>query len=166
MADKEIDAEDIFGSDIKHVNDTLSGVDSYSQIIYIAEQFLIKQVEKHNSEFIALDYFLTSSPLQFDHSIDWLARAAYLSPRQLERKFHERIGVSAKTFQRISRFNHSYWIHLKNRNLSWFHIAMNCGYTDYQHMAKEYKEFACNTPSTFFVEESKAPGRVLGLNRD
>ncbi|ULQ54914.1 hypothetical protein KJS94_09715 [Flavihumibacter rivuli] len=39
-----------------------------------------------------------------------------------------------------------------------------CGYHDYQHLAKDYREFANGSPNDFFREESKAPERVLGLN--
>jgi AraC-like DNA-binding protein len=166
LADKEIDAELIFPLEIKRVNERLNSTASYIEMIRIVEQFFIELVQKANPQLLALDHLLALSTKEFDHSIDWLAHHAYLSSRQLERKFYERIGVSPKTFLRISRFNQSYWLHLKNRNLSWFQIAMTCGYTDYQHMVKEYREFANNNPIHFFTEESKAPGRVLGLNKN
>jgi hypothetical protein len=56
-------------------------------------------------------------------------------------------------------------MHLKNPKLNWFQIAMACGYADYQHLVKDYKHFANTTPILFFLEENKAPGRILGLNK-
>ena len=165
LVDKEIDAELIFAAEIKRVNYRLSSTASYSEMLRIVEKFLIETIQRTNNQLHSLDQLLTLTAKDYDHSIDWLARCAYLSPRQLERKFYERVGVSPKTFLRISRFNHSYWMHLKNPHLSWFQIAMSCGYTDYQHMVKEYNEFANNNPIKFFAEESKAPGRILGLNK-
>jgi transcriptional regulator GlxA family with amidase domain len=98
-------------------------------------------------------------------TIDGAARQAFLSPRQLERRFYERTGVCPKLFLRIARFNKSYWMRLKTPGVSWSSIAMACGYTDYQHMVRDYKEFANATPNTFLSDEKKAPGRLLGLNK-
>ena len=59
----------------------------------------------------------------------------------------------------------SYWLRLKNPALDWLSIAIACGYNDYQHLVKDYKEFANTTPNLFFNEERQAPGRVLGLSK-
>ncbi len=129
------------------------------------EVFLINLAENSKKEFLAIDHLLSITAKEPDCSISWLARHTHLSLRQLERKFDERIGISPKTFLRIARFNQSYWMHLKNPRLSWMQIALYCGYTDYQHLAKEYREFSNTSPARFFHEESKAPGRLLGLTK-
>src|SRR6476661_3799452 len=162
FTDKDLDAETVFPPEIKRVNDRLSSTDCYSEMIQIVEEFVSQLVLHSKKELLAVDRMLMLTVKEHDHTIDWLAQKAYLSPRQLERKLNERIGVSPKTFLRISRFNRSYWLHLKNPKLNWFQIAMACGYTDYQHLVKEYKEFANANPNHFFAEESHAPGRILG----
>jgi AraC-like DNA-binding protein len=164
FTNKELDGEAVLPK-IKTVNDRLSSTDSYAEMIQILERFFTELVQASGKELLPVDRLLTAITKEPDHSIDWLARHAYLSPRQLERKFDERIGISPKTFLRIARFAQSYWLHLKNPTLSWFTIAMACGYTDYQHLVKEYKDFANATPKNFFKEESKAPGRILGLTK-
>ncbi|HJW18338.1 MAG TPA: helix-turn-helix domain-containing protein [Flavisolibacter sp.] len=165
FTDKDLDAETVLPPEIKKVNDRLSSTASYSEMIRIVEDFVLGLVQRCRKEFLTVDHMLMVTAKEHDHTIDWLARNACLSPRQLERKFDERIGISPKTFLRISRFNRSYWMHLKNLKLSWFQIAMACGYTDYQHLVKEYKEFAGCNPTSFFVQESQAPGRILGLTK-
>ncbi|SHF57072.1 helix-turn-helix domain-containing protein [Flavisolibacter ginsengisoli] len=165
FTDKDLDAETVFPPEIKRVNDRLSSTDSYSEMIQIVEEFVSQLVQHSKKELLAVDRMLLLTVKEHEHTIDWLAQKAYLSPRQLERKLNERIGISPKTFVRISRFNRSYWLHLKNPKLNWFQIAMACGYTDYQHLVKEYKEFANANPNHFFAEESHAPGRILGLTK-
>ncbi|MEJ7831212.1 MAG: helix-turn-helix domain-containing protein [Segetibacter sp.] len=162
FTNKDVDAETVL-TGIKNINDQLSSSETYAEMIEIVEQFFIKLILQSKKELLAIDLLFTLAAKEPDRSVDWLARNAYLSTRQLERKFDERIGISPKTFLRISRFNQSYWLRLKNPKLSWFQIAMSCGYTDYQHLVKEYKDFANNNPTNFFSEESKAPGRILGL---
>lgn len=165
LTNKDLDAEDIFSSEIRKLNDRLSGLKSYNEMIRNIEVFLISLAENLKKEFLAIDRLLSITAKDPDCSISWMARHAHLSLRQLERKFDERIGISPKTFLRIARFNQSYWMHLKNPQLSWMQIAMCCGYTDYQHLAKEYREFSSTNPIKFFLEESRAPGRLLGLTK-
>ena len=165
LTNKDLDAETVFPPEIRRVNDRLNSTDSYDEMIQLVETFFTELFQRSQKEFVAIDRMLSLIAQEPDYSIDWLARNSYLSLRQLERKFDERVGINPKTFLRISRFNQSYWLHLKNPKLSWFDIAMTCGYTDYQHLVREYKEFANTTPNIFFTEESSAPGRILGLTK-
>ena len=41
-----------------------------------------------------------------------------------------------------------------------FGIAIACGYTDYQHLVKDYLEFTNTTPNKFFAEESQENERI------
>jgi transcriptional regulator GlxA family with amidase domain len=134
-------------------------------MIRIIEDYFMQLVQQSKKEFSVLDQVLIQSIKEPAVCIDQLVQSVFLSPRQLERKFNERIGISPKLFLRICRFNNSYWMHLKNPKMSWFDIAMSCGYTDYQHLAKEYKAFTGTTPNHFFVEERSAPGRILELTK-
>ena len=45
----------------------------------------------------------------------------------------------------------------------WLQIAVDCGYYDYQHLAKDYKDFTGLTPVELHILESKSPENVLGL---
>lgn len=167
FANKEMDAELFFYSQIRRVNEKLCNADTYIEMISIIESFFLELVKNAKREFLPIDHQLNVVVKNIDNfSVDVLAKNAYLSPRQLERKFEERIGVNPKTFLRIARFNQSYWMRLKNPKLDWMSIAIACGYNDYQHLAKDYKEFANATPNYFFSEEMKAPGKILGLTDD
>ncbi|HUS00762.1 MAG TPA: helix-turn-helix domain-containing protein [Chitinophagaceae bacterium] len=165
FTNKDLDAENVFSAEIKKVNDRLSSCESYLEMISIIETFFNELVHRSKKDVLPVDRLFILAREEPDQSIDWLAQHAYLSPRQLERKFDERVGINPKTFLRICRFNNSYWMHLKNPKLTWFDIAMSCGFTDYQHLVKEYKTFASANPNIFFAEESTAPGRILGLTK-
>lgn len=165
FTNKDLDAEAVFSTEIRKVNSRLSSCESYKDMVQIVEIFFTALVNRSKKEFLPVDLLFTMVTEDPDQSVDRLAQHAYLSPRQLERKFDERVGINPKTFLRICRFNNTYWMHLKNPKLSWFDIAMNCGYTDYQHLVKEYKTFAGGNPPNFFAEESMAPGRILGLTK-
>jgi len=161
-----VDAEAVFSNGIREVNERLAESTDYSAMVAIIDSYFMQLLKKRATEAVALDRVIQQTITKADEwTIDQLSRQAFLSPRQLERKFYDRTGVSPKLFLRIARFNRSYWMRLKKPELSWFSIAIACGYTDYQHLSKEYKEFANTTPVAFFSEEKRAPGRVLGLTK-
>lgn len=166
LANSDVDAESFFSHEIKRVNDRLGSASTYPEMIAIIEAFFLQLVQKEKKSPLQVDHALQLFAYSADfYSVDLLSKQACLSPRQLERKVDERIGVGPKTFLRICRFHQSYCMRLKNPALDWLYIAVACGYTDYQHLVKDYKEFAGTTPNHFFSEEKKAPGRVLGLTK-
>ncbi len=98
------------------------------------------------------------------HSLDWLARQSSLSIRQFIRKFEERTGVSPKMFDRISRFDRVYRLKNNQPDLDWLSIALANGYYDYQHLAKDYRDFTRMTPVSFYETDRKAPERLFGMH--
>lgn len=164
ITNTEFDAEAVFPKEMRCVNDRLSSSESYSEMIRIVDEYLCRLFRHTRKETQPVDLALEQF-LRQDHgfSVHQLARDSFLSPRQLERKVQERTGVSPKTFLRIARFNRSYFLHLRHPQMDWPSIALHCGYTDYQHLAKDYREFTGTTSVRLFQEEEKAPERVLGL---
>jgi transcriptional regulator GlxA family with amidase domain len=111
-----------------------------------------------NSELQHINDQLTN-PTAF--SLDWLACQANMSPRQFQRKFHERIGLSPKLYSRISRFWKAFEYKEKNPSSDWLSIALQFGYSDYYHLSKDFKQFAHVTPNILIEEYSKRPEIVF-----
>jgi len=166
VTNNHVDLEAVFPTETRQVNERLNSCNDYTEMISIIEAYLMKlakniKIESRPSDQVLL--LLANKPQKY--SLDWLAREACLSARQLERKFYQYLGVCPKTFARIVRFDQSYNMRLKNPKDDWLSIAVACGYHDYQHMVRDYKEFANATPNMLFDEEHKAPERMLGLNK-
>lgn len=166
FTNNSVDAEAVFSPELSHVNAKLNSTNSYAEMITIIESFFLKLVSNVKIELQPVDKALNLVIKNGSiYRLDWLTKMVFVSPRQLERKFNESVGICPKTFLRISRFNQSYWMRMKNPGLDLFSIAIACGYNDYQHMVKDYKEFANTTPNLLFNDESNAPERLLGLNK-
>jgi transcriptional regulator GlxA family with amidase domain len=88
---------------------------------------------------------------------------ACLSFRQFERKFRERVGLSPKLFSRIVRFNRAFELKDLNPENDWLDIAISCGYSDYQHMVKDFKQFAGVTPTILMQENDQCPEKIFGI---
>ena len=96
-------------------------------------------------------------------SLNWLASQSCLSLRQFIRKFEERNGISAKTFQRIIRFDKAFRMKNSQPQLDWLSIALRCDYYDFQHLAKDFKKFTHLSPPAFYELEKTSPERSFGL---
>jgi AraC-like DNA-binding protein len=163
FTNRDMDAEDVLPAAFRKINERLANATSYESMITVIENFLLSLLKRSKNEYRPIDHILATITEDPDHSMEWMIHNGFLSLRQLERKFNERVGVNPKTFLRIARFHQSYLMYLKRTSLNWFQIAMNCGYTDYQHLVRDYKQFTNTTPNQFFMQERNSPGRVLGL---
>lgn len=158
-----IDAEVIFSNTIRLVNRKLNDAESISQMLLIIEAFLTTLVNNRKTESHRVDD-LSAMILQSKKncSMDWLAKESCLSLRQFERKFMERMGIGPKSYCRIVRFENAFRMKNMHPNADWLTIAIHCGYHDYQHLVKDYKEFTGQTPTQFHLLDLKAPERKFG----
>jgi AraC-like DNA-binding protein len=78
-----------------------------------------------------------------------------ISIRKLERMFNKYVGVSAKTFATINRFQNSLNQLLYSDYAKLSDIAYDNDYFDQMHYIKEFKHFAGNTPKSF-VHQKKS----------
>ncbi len=159
-----IDGEAIFSSsEISRVNEQLDSASNSQEMIEMIEAYLRYLVSRVKYDLRPIDkasLYLLHHPKNI--SLDWLAREACLSRKQFYRKFVERIGVSPKLYARIIQLDHA--VKLKNTqpHKDWLSIALELGYYDYQHLARDFKEFTGSTPSAFYLQEVQAPERQFG----
>jgi AraC-like DNA-binding protein len=156
------DAELVLGSAVHEVTERLAAAGSYAEMVEVIEAFLMPLVANATQGVLPVDRaagLLTADP---GHgSIDWLARQACLSPRQLQRKFVERIGVGPKLYARLVRFNRAYRFRLEHPGVAWPTIALRFGYTDYQHMVRDFRQFTNATPTAWAEADRESPEYVL-----
>lgn len=100
-----------------------------------------------------------------------IARRVGVTPRHLERRFADCVGVAPKTLSRILRFQNT----LRHRAQAsgawcdWVRIAVDCGYTDQSHLIRDYAQLAGETPASLRAAEGElsayftSPQRLAGL---
>ena len=86
-------------------------------------------------------------------SVDQLATAAGLSARQLERRFLREVGIGPKLLSRILRFQQVFRA-VERSDRAWAPIAIECGYYDQAHLIRDFNQFAHQTPSVLFAEQT------------
>jgi AraC-like DNA-binding protein len=159
-----IEADAVFSKDVHLVNEAFFHAKSYTEMVEIADNFIAdlrrkKQRDAHPTDLVCQQMMVHPNPVLLDK----LAKNAFLSVKQFERKFKERTGVNPKTFERLIRFDRAF----REKNLTpdrdWQRIAFDCQYYDYQHLVRDYKTFTGQTPTAFHQLEIQAPERILGM---
>ena len=156
------DAELILGRDVQDVSERLATSRSYPEMVETVEAYLLRKMIRAAENVPLLDRAaarLTADPVNI--SVDWLARQACLSPRQLNRKFTERIGVGPKVYSRLVRYHRAYLFKAAHPAIAWPTVAIECGYTDYQHMVRDFQQFTNATPTTWLREDAASPENTL-----
>lgn len=165
LRDKSLELDLIFPQETKVVDQKLLEAKSYVEMTTIVNEFFIllfrskSKVSKSPFERV-LPFFNDA----FDEKkIVLLADQACLSLRQFERLSKNYFGVSPKTMMRINRFSESFILKNLHPEYSWFDVAISCGYADYQHMVRDYVDFAGLKPNKLREADLKAPDRILGF---
>ncbi len=158
------DAEGVINTELQTVNDQIANTSTYPAMIDRAEEYLLRKLKKPKIDAHPIDrigQLLLRNPIPF--SLDWLADQANLSPRHFERKFNERIGIGPKLYSRISRFYQAFEYKEKHPDIDWLTVAVQFGYTDYNHLAKDFKQFTNVTPNIILKEYEQRPEIIVNL---
>lgn len=96
-------------------------------------------------------------------SVDTLAADMGVGPRQLERRFRERVGLGPKRFAKVLRFQSVFRRGFLDER-PWASLALDCGYYDQAHFIRDFKSFTGRSPSALFSHEN-AVTRVFTRRR-
>jgi AraC-like DNA-binding protein len=84
-----------------------------------------------------------------------LARAVGVSDRQLQRHFHDEVGMPPKRWLRVLRFQEVLRrLRGQSEDVTWTDIAATCGYYDQSHFVHDFRSFTGQAPSEWSIEES------------
>lgn len=160
-----VEAQVILGREINDVEDQLAHATTYDELPLILDRYFTKKVKKVKFGFEPIDKIgsiILSNPQGFN--LSQTANDACLSFRQFEKRFERQVGVTPKYFARICRFYQAYSLKDARQELDWLSIAVKTGYSDYQHLVKDFKQFAGVTPNMLIQESNLNPERRLQLN--
>ena len=160
LFDEAFDAEEIFGAELKELNEKLANTHNPETQKCLIELFLLHRLDRAHKALPfdkAMRILLENSG---NLPIKELASMACLSLRQFERKCGERIGMPPKTFAKIARFSQAYRLKEAKPNLSWTAIAHSSGYYDQMHFIRDFKEFTGVVPTILNSELDNTPFRM------
>jgi len=139
----------------KSFYETLSEKQSITEIIAHTNHCLLKQffcLYPADRQIIRAIDLINLSKGQL--SLAEVASDVCLSQRHFERKFKSVIGVSPKMFAKILRLHFALQGMKENPNKDLLTIALEYGYYDQTHLAKDFKSLTGDTPSDFRQKKS------------
>jgi AraC-like DNA-binding protein len=138
----------------KHLQERLLNAASIEEQINLFSASLLNSVEHTGDKKDLITSFTISEIIKGkgEVSFDALLKQLQLSERTLERRFKQSIGVSAKLFSRICRFQESLNQLRKNNYQKLSDIAYENGYSDQSHFIRTFKEFTGVSPFDYKKE--------------
>lgn len=144
------DMELVLGEGFKGFTNRLKEKTSVGKMIALTNEYLLMNLYKnalninyvnHAAEIIRkAEGFL---------SIEELSEQVYISKRQLEREFKNKLGITPKMFMRLSRLNKVHQLLNSGYNLAYTDIAHDMGYADQSHFIRDFKNFTGEKPTIF-----------------
>jgi len=89
-----------------------------------------------------------------NNKIGKISQNANLSLRQFERGFKNQFGITAKEFQKITRFQEVIKSILLGKKPDYLNTILDNGYFDQSHFIKEFRSFTQKTPLEYFTDEN------------
>jgi AraC-like DNA-binding protein len=99
------------------------------------------------------EHFVKQINLYPNLSFRTIMDSVALSQRTFERKIKHDIGLSAKKFHRIIRFNTAYSTIKNYPDMRLQDVVFQYGYYDQSHFVNEFKEFTGSSPLQYFKNE-------------
>lgn len=142
--------EDVFGPSFNSFCLQLEALKTVNERIKLTDEYLLKRLYKTKNR---LSYLQIASDLirrqNCEISVGALSNEACISPRQLEREFKSKLGISPKAYMRIARLNLVQQIINQQPNLSLAQLSYLSGYADQAHFVKDFKRLTGELPSEY-----------------
>ena len=149
------DMKSVAGRRFADYCDRLRACASDTDRIALTEQFLLKNISR---SFQTRDYVREAAVIIRNNrpaKIADLYEMIAISPRQLQREFRARIGVSPKAYLRLARMNAIQQYLAGRERIDLTALAYDHGFSDQSHFIKEFRAFTGTRPGSFLKERGR-----------
>jgi AraC-like DNA-binding protein len=172
LTNETISCKELIREEFDSITERLHFARSNSERINIVEKLLFGRSQDQRHSTVADQIINKINASKGRIRIQNLAKELKMSTRTVERIFQQQVGISAKLFSRLIRFNHVLSL-LQTPAVSKSDLTFLAGYFDQAHFNKEFKEFSGENPelwiknnhafAKFFLSEGPAPSSGFGV---
>lgn len=129
----------------------LIGAKNHKERVDILQRYFYEKVAIRTSDMIIENLFYENwfDKLDNDIKLDAVAKHFKISERQLQRRFKQCIGVSARKFSRLAKFEKSLQALSSAQYGNLTGVAYDVGYADQSHFIHDFKLFSGVSPYEF-----------------
>lgn len=151
LTDRVTDVGSLFGKNAWELEQQLGNAPNEAERVRLLTGFLTKRLRRSSVKTdMAANAVRTIMTTGGNIAVNKLAMDACMSERQFERVFLASVGVSAKAFSKIVRFQHSIRAAQSGKQTTLTQLAHDSGYYDQAHYIRDFKAFAGVTPVQYF----------------
>jgi AraC-like DNA-binding protein len=146
-----VSVDDAGDRELCELQDRLSNIIDNQSCVRAIETFLMKRLrimKAHNHQRMNAVIRAVNGG---EMNVDNLCKTSCLSYRQFKRVFFEYAGINPKDFLRIIRFQKMLSAWQSQPQLSFAHLAHDCGFYDQSHLINECKAFTGYTPNEYIA---------------
>ena len=148
LADRHVDLEALWGSDVRRLRERLCAASDTLQRFQLLEQELISHLFRPMAHRCAVKYALNC----FDQgvvSIREITSELGLSDRRFIEVFAAEVGMTPKLFGRVQRFQRALRLARTSAALNWADLAQDCRYFDQSHLIRDFQAFSGFAPADY-----------------
>ena len=155
-----VDIGDLLGRDGRELGERVAEADNWQRRLDIIETFVLERAVHAPSPAIAasLSRLWRSAGAA---RISDIASDIGWSRKHLARRFHNEIGVSPKTLARMLRFHRACELARNGDRRGWAGIAIEAGFADQAHLARDFKEFSGEKPTIWAARLEQLDPRLI-----
>lgn len=151
LTEERLDLKSVLGKAAEELGMRIAEAPTRKHRLRLLENWLLQLQREKADHFDGIDF---AANLILDQNgvveVDELLRHVFMSRRQFERKFFNKVGVSPKYYIRIRRIGHVCNLLAHQQRADWQLLIGAGGYFDQAHFIKEFKHFLGATPSQYF----------------
>lgn len=151
LLDKKIELEELNNQLYKEINDHLSKMTSFDEIVDFIDQLLCREIQKHQVPCIIFDCLKCIENNHGRISPQLLTNQFHKSERQFNRYFHQYVGMSIKKYSQIVNINHLIQ-DMHDKNL--LDLTYDYPYFDQAHFNHIFKQICETTPTHYLKNMS------------
>ena len=164
ITNRVLESDQVFGSLVQSLRETLLETKGLDRRILIIEDFLLERIDLTVGDSLIAYALLEMSRNEGQKTIRELSREVGLSNKQLISRFRKVVGVSPKLLQRIFRFQ-SVLNYVKDQtHVSWTEVAQRTNYYDQAHMIREFHLFSGSNPSHYLQHRDENKNHIIVNN--
>lgn len=149
VTDKTIDLKDWDHLWARELEERLAAASSRYEKSVIVRRLLERKLADARPDLIAIAMVDKIRKQKGSLTLRGLCLEAGVSERQVERRFHEKVGLSPRTLKCIFRFRHVLATIRRSPKASLTEIALSSGYFDQSHFVREFKKMVGVSPKSY-----------------